>query len=444
MKKDKTPGLLPYLRVELEKNGSLSRKALAGAAGRFGLSYAQAAGRAGFYSLVNGLPAEERLSPEVKRSGPLLAHGEERPWAGLRKARSAPGAILDELRRSGLGGRGGGGFPAADKWKAVRAAPGERKYVVCNVSEGEPGTAKDLLLLLRRPQAVLEGMAICALAVGAEEGYVYVRAGYGDAAEALRRALAESRGELGSFSLRVVENLGAYVCGEETALLASLEGCRGEPAKKPPFPTEQGFMSCPTVVNNAETFACVPLILDGGGDAFAAGETRLYTVSGCGARAAVCEMSVRARPREIFAAAGCAGSVKALQIGGGASGPLFPARCLDVPFLSEEAGRLGMSPGAGGIRFLSAGESVAGLCRDTAEFFANESCGKCTPCRCGCQKLRDMLAEGASPRQMEALAVYIRQNAFCALGKSAGNTLLSALRYFPEEFDCPEEEVTWI
>lgn len=444
MKTDIDPRLLPYLREELQKNGGLSREALAGAVGRFGVSYAQAAGCASFYSLVNGLPAEERLTPSVKRAGPLLAHGADRPWEGLKKARSAPGTILEELRLSGLSGRGGGGFPTVEKWSAVRSAPGSRKYVVCNVSEGEPGTGKDLLLLLRCPQAVIEGMAICALAVGAGEGYVYVRAGYEDAAEALRRALAESREALGAFSLHVVENLGAYVCGEETALLASLEGCRGEPAKKPPFPTEQGFLGCPTVINNAETFASVPLILDKGSAAFAAGETRLYTVSGCGAEGAVCEMSVRARPREIFEAAGCAGDVKALQIGGGASGPLFPARCLDVPFLSPEAALLGMAPGAGSIRFLSPEESVAGLCRDTADFFANESCGKCVPCRCGCQKLRDMLSAGASPEQLEELAVYIRQNAFCALGKSAGNTLLSALRYFPEEFDCPEEELTWI
>lgn len=437
--------VLSCLREVYQKNGHISHSDISEAANAFDLSYAQVSGCASFYSLINGLPEEEYLSPELVKAGPLLAYSEQNKWRALAQATLMPDKIIDEIKASWLSGRGGAAFPTWKKWHDVRENNNNEKIIICNVSEGEPGTCKDQFLLLNYPEAVIEGMAICAAATGSEEGYIYIRAGYEAAAQSVRCAIKQAQDKLGRFTITVVENLGAYVCGEETALIASLEGLRGEPSKKPPYPTQIGFDGKPTVINNAETFASVPYILGIGGDAYRKNETRLYTVSGCGVSASIYEMPVGVSIKEIYIAAGCNGMVKAFQLGGGASGKIFPAAFMDIPLDSDEAIAKGMRVGAGSVRFISEDESLVDICGEVAEFFANESCGKCTPCRYGSKKLSEMLQSGEyKPSQLSEIANYISSTAFCALGQSSCNTLLSALAHFPAEFISSAEKETWI
>lgn len=437
--------VLSFLREAYQKKGGIFRADIAEAASSFGLSYAQAAGCAGFYSLVNGLSAEEYLSTELVKAGPLLAYLSENKWCGLTKAKAQPDKIINEIKASGLSGRGGAAFPTWKKWLDAKESKDRDKIVICNVSEGEPGTCKDQFLLLNCPEAVIEGMAICAAAIGSVEGYVYIRAGYEAAAGSIRDAIERAQDKLGGFTIYVVENLGAYVCGEETALIASLEGLRGESSKKPPYPTQQGFEEKPTVINNAETFASVPYILSLGGNSYSKNESRLFTVTGCGVAATVCEMPISSCISDIYKATDCCGTVKAFQLGGGASGMIFPAEFMDIPLNSDEAFAKGMRIGAGSVRFISEDESLVEICGEVAEFFTNESCGKCTPCRYGCKKLSEMLGSGEyTSAQLTETAKYISSAAFCALGQSSCNTLLSALAHFPAEFISSAEKETWI
>lgn len=444
MKYEAKNSLLHRLRSEYEAAGAIGTEAIWSIADDFGLSYGEIAGKASFYSLVNGLPAEERLKPVLKKEGPIIIHARENSWAGLAKAQEAPENIIDEIELSGLSGRGGAAFPTGRKWRAVKQAQSSEKYVICNVSEGEPGTAKDLYLLSNFPLAIIEGMAICALAVGAKKGIVYIRAGYEDAAEALRKTIDAVSEKLNGFEIELVENLGAYVCGEETALISSLEVHRGEPAKKPPYPTERGLMSCPTVINNAESFAAVPLIIDIGAERYRENETRLFTVTGCGAKAAVCEMPLSVTVQDIFQAAGCAGSAKAFQLGGGASGAIFPAEYMSFSLSSSEAKAKGIRSGAGSLRFISEDENLRDICAEIMRFYADESCGKCTPCRYGCKKLCSMLRTESDIDELKSLAEYISASAFCALGKSVGNAILSAIKHFPEDFGNNGSKEEWI
>lgn len=438
MKHDKALCLLQSL------GGTYDEASIRRLAESFGLSFGEAAGIAGFYSRLNGLPAEERLDPVLMAEGPLIRHGKERPWCALPKAKAAPDTVIDTLLRSGLSGRGGAAFPTGEKWRAVQKSGEREKYVICNVSEGESGTAKDLWLLLNQPEAVIEGIAICALAVGAEKAFAYVREGYSDAAESLRAAISSAKDALDFLSIEVIENAGAYVCGEETALIASLEGRRGEPGRKPPYPTAQGLLGKATVINNAETFACVPLIIDMGAESFRENESRLFTVTGCGAECALCEMPLTSSPGELFKAARCGGEAKAFQLGGGVSGLIYPGEYMSLPFSSPEGGSGKFSLGAGSLRFIGEDESLSGLCAEILEFYTNESCGKCTPCRYGCRKLLKMLRGGGSPGELKALAVHISSSAFCPLGKSVGNALCSAMEHFPHEFQNDEGEERWL
>lgn len=261
----------------------------------------------------------------------------------------------------------------------------------------------------------------------------------------MRNAIQRSQDRLGDLIINVVENLGSYVCGEETALIASLEGRRGEPANKPPYPTRCGFDFKPTVINNAETFATVPYILGIGAKAFRDRESRLYTVTGCGITASVCEMPVTASISDIYKAVGGTEKVKAFQLGGGASGGIFPAGLMDISLTSGEALTQGMRVGAGSIRFISENESLVEICKEVAIFFANESCGKCTPCHYGCKKISEMLQSGEyTPEKLMKIANYIFSTASCALGQSSCNALSSALTHFPAEFALSAEKETWI
>jgi NADH:ubiquinone oxidoreductase subunit F (NADH-binding)/NADH:ubiquinone oxidoreductase subunit E len=381
-------------------------------------------------------------------------------YQGLEKTLAlVPGETLDAIEASGLRGRGGAGFPTGRKWRAVALEPHTPKYVVCNADESEPGVFKDRVLIDTNPHQILEGMATAAYAVGAAEGVIYIRGEYAPQAALLEHAVrqAEARGYLGerilgtSFSLRlhVHRGAGAYICGEETALLESLEGRRGEPRLRPPYPTTQGYRGRPTVVNNVETFATVPAIVRQGADWYRslgdpqAPGTKLYTLLGHVNRPGLFEAPYGLTLRQVieqFGGGMCPGAEFHFALSGGAAGAIVPAALLDVPVDYASASR-GVPLGAGAFLVCDRSVSVLALLRELLHFFEVESCGKCTPCRVGTMQARQILdrrlAGERDPRQsmaLEDLAHVLEQASFCGLGQSAAWPLRSALRHFAEVF----------
>jgi NADH:ubiquinone oxidoreductase subunit F (NADH-binding)/NADH:ubiquinone oxidoreductase subunit E len=387
-----------------------------------------------------------------------LAHG---AYRGLEHALAGPpGAVLDALEAAGLRGRGGAGFPTARKWRAVALAPRTPRYVVCNADESEPCVFKDRVLIDTDPHQILEGMAIAAYAVGATEGVLYVRGEYAPQAVLLQAAIreAEASGYLGegirgtpfSLGLRVHRGAGAYICGEETALLESLEGRRGEPRVRPPYPSTHGYRGCPTVINNVETFAAVPGIIRHGpawyrslGDPATPG-TKLYTLLGHVRRPGVFEAPYGLTLRRVideFGGGMAPGATFRFALSGGAAGMLVPAALLDVPIDYGSAAR-GVPLGAGA--FLVCDRTVAplALLRELLHFFEQESCGKCTPCRVGTARARELLdhrlAGNPDPGDRTALADLVHvleQASFCGLGQSAAWPLRSVLERFADALE---------
>lgn len=392
-------------------------------------------------------------------------------YAGLRRALDiGPEATLDEVRRSRLVGRGGAAFPTAIKWEAVSQEEG-LSYVVCNADESEPGTFKDRILLEEDPFAILEGMAIAAWAAGAEKGYIYLRGEYHEARVVLERAMREAReaGYLGesilgtdfSFDIEMRLGAGAYVCGEETALFNSLEGFRGEPRARPPFPTQVGLFGRPTVINNVETLACVPPILTGGGDAYAAigtegsAGTKLVSISGDVARPGVYEVpfgvSVRTIIDELAGGVPEGRGVQAVLCGGAAGSFLTPGE-LDTPLSFEALRDIGGTVGSGAFVVYDEKADLWDAVERITQFFMDESCGQCVPCRVGTRRQWEWVrtqrkngaplrAKGAAGSREDAvqpdaaeakgmlseLAVVMRDASICGLGQLAPNALLSAL-----------------
>jgi NADH-quinone oxidoreductase subunit F len=405
-----------------------------------------------------------RIDPEDIRE--YIAEG------GYAAARAAwttlsPKAICDELCASGLRGRGGAGFPTGRKWEATRAAVGDRKYVVCNGDEGDPGAFMDRSVMEGNPHSVLEGMMIAARAVGAAEGYVYVRAEYPLAVRRLRRAVEDARalGLLGrdlfgtgqAFDVQVMEGAGAFVCGEETALLASIEGRRGMPSPKPPFPAQCGLWRKPTVINNVETLATVPLIMRMGAKEFralgTAGSpgTKTFALTGHVANTGLIEVPFGATLREIVftiggGVTGADGAVrpdafKAAQIGG-PSGGCLTAEHLDLAMDFDSLRGAGAMVGSGGLVIMNTGTCMVSVARFFMQFTQNESCGKCVLCREGTRQmlaLMDDIIEGrATPDTLdllETLARAVQKGSLCALGKTAPNPVLSTLRSFRAEYE---------
>jgi len=355
--------------------------------------------------------------------------------------------VLGEVEASGLQGRGGAGFPTHIKWRGVRAQAETERYVVLNADEGEPGTFKDREVILRRPHLVLEGLAIAAQVLEAGDIYVYVRGEFGQVRAALERALAEAqaRGDLDDrprWHFR--DGHGAYICGEETALLESLEGKRGMPRLRPPYPVEKGFRDKPTLIQNVETIACVPAILARGSDWFKrAGRTepgsKLYCLSGHVTRPGVYEAPLGASLRELLALAGCSvGTLKAFSPGGASSG-FLPAVMIDLPLDFKSLAGAGSMLGSAGIVVLNQSVDMVEAAFAQAVFFEDESCGQCAPCRIGTQMLRQAL-ERYRTGDSEALA-HVREIAWgmgeasiCGLGQAAWMPLDSAMRHFPAEF----------
>ena len=373
-----------------------------------------------------------------------------------------PEGVLEEVQDSGLQGRGGAGFPTGLKWSFVAQQSAEKtRYIICNADESEPGTFKDRLIIEGDPHAVLEGMALAGYAVGANEGWIYIRGEYEMARDILERAVsqAEELNVLGddifgsgfSFHIHVHAGAGAYICGEETALLESLEGKRGVPRIRPPYPTVRGFRGQPTVVNNVETLANVaPIILNGPdwfrdiGTARSPG-TKVYSILGDVNVTGLVETPMGTTLREIIDiyGGGMKGgkAFKAAQTGG-ASGTIIPAELLDVPLDFASMRERGAGLGSGALLICDEDTDIVDLAYVLMRFFENESCGKCTPCRVGTaqmlealDRLRRGMARHADLERLEEIATYVEVSSFCGLGQAAPVPILTGLRYFREEFE---------
>lgn len=384
-------------------------------------------------------------------------------WEALRRAvfQMTPQQIIAEIRASGLRGRGGAGFPTGEKWAVVAAQSRQPKFVICNGDEGDPGAFMDRTLLESFPFRVIEGMAIAAVAVGAHRGFFYIRAEYPLAVRRIRQALEICRqaGVLGrrvlgsdfSLELSVREGAGAFVCGEETALIASLEGQRGMPRFRPPYPAEQGYHGLPTLINNVETFACVPWILRHGAEAFAAigtptsKGTKVFALAGKVRRGGLIEVPMGTSLRQIVEEIG--GGVppgrrlKAIQVGG-PSGGCIPAELADLPVDYEALTRAGAIMGSGGMVVFDDSDCMVDVARYFLSFTQGQSCGKCTFCRLGTRRMLEILeaicrGEGKAEdlEELESLGRAVQQGSLCGLGKTAPSPVLSTLRYFREEYE---------
>ncbi|MCP5518265.1 MAG: NAD(P)H-dependent oxidoreductase subunit E [Verrucomicrobiales bacterium] len=372
-----------------------------------------------------------------------------------------PARIIDTIEQSGLRGRGGAGFPSGRKWRVVSGQPGDTKYIICNGDEGDPGAFMDRMLLESFPYRIIEGMAIAALAIGAREGVFYIRHEYPLAVRRVQTALAEmeQRGWLGDtllgharpLRLRIMEGAGAFVCGEETALIASLEGRRGMPRLRPPFPAQAGLWGRPTLINNVETLALVPWILRHGPEAFAAlgtegsKGTKVFALAGSVQRGGLIEVPMGTTIREIVDEIG--GGVapgrqlKAVQIGG-PSGGCVPAHLADTRVDYDSLRAVGAIMGSGGLVVLDDTACMVDIARYFLRFTQDQSCGKCTFCRIGTKRMLDILDRlcvGRGRRQdineLERLAVSVTQGSLCGLGKTAPNPVLTTLRYYRDEYE---------
>ena len=371
-----------------------------------------------------------------------------------------PDAVIDEIEKSGLRGRGGGGFPTGRKWRFTAANKGGKSYVVCNGDEGDPGAFMDRSIMEGDPHKLIEGMAIAAYAIGADEGYIYVRAEYPLAIKRLRKAIAdaEAKNFLGknimgsdfSFDLHIKEGAGAFVCGEETALIASIEGERGMPRPKPPFPANKGLFGRPTLINNVETLANIPVIMLNGADWFAqmgtetSKGTKTFALTGDVNNTGLIEVPMGTTLREIVFDIGGGmrdgKKFKAVQIGGPSGGCLTEEH-LDIPMDYDNLIKAGAMVGSGGLVVMSDKTCIVEVARFFMNFTQNESCGKCVPCREGTKNMLAILqkiVDGKGTMEdldtLEKLAVNVKDGSLCGLGKTAPNPVLSTLKYFRDEY----------
>lgn len=369
--------------------------------------------------------------------------------------------ILQTLSRSGLRGRGGAGFPTAEKWALARSAKDEKKYVICNGDEGDPGAFMDRMILESYPFRVIEGMIIAGYCIGAAKGFFYIRAEYPLAVQRVRQAIeiCEQAGIMGnnilgssfSFQLEIMQGAGAFVCGEETALIASIEGRRGMPSYRPPYPVEKGLWGRPTLVNNCETFASVPWIMRNGAEEFSrlgtekSKGTKVFSLAGKVRRGGLIEVPMGITIREIVEVIG--GGIegdkpfKAVQIGG-PSGGCVPAELAHTRVDYEDLLRVGAMMGSGGLLVMDSSDCMVDIARYFLNFTFSQSCGKCTHCRIGTRHMLDILerlcsgkAERNDLKKLEDLAHRTQRGSLCGLGKTAPNPVLSTLHYFREEYE---------
>ena len=372
-----------------------------------------------------------------------------------------PPQVIEEITKSGLRGRGGAGFPTGLKWGTVAKSPGAKKYVVCNGDEGDPGAFMDRSVLESDPHLVLEGMAIAAYAVGADQGFLYVRAEYPLAISRLQIAIKQAKalGLLGAgifetpfnFNVDIRIGAGAFVCGEETALMASVEGKRGTPRPRPPFPAESGLWDCPTLINNVETFANVTTIIQRGGEWYASigteksKGTKVFALTGKITNNGLIEVPMGIPLRQIVEEMGGGApdgrTVKAVQTGG-PSGGCIPAQYLDTPVDYESLGKLGSIMGSGGMVVMDDTTNMVEIAKFYMEFCKDESCGKCIPCRAGTAQMEHLLnkiiARQATQRdlaKLEELCDMVKNTSLCGLGQTAPNPVMSTLRFFRNEYE---------
>jgi NADP-reducing hydrogenase subunit HndC len=424
-------------------------------------------GRIAWISTRKGtLPAEQRIV--LQRAGIIDPDNIEdyiihEGYEALGKVLTtmSPADVIAEIEKSGLRGRGGAGFPTGLKWRFVAKAVGDAKYVVCNADESEPGTFKDRTILEGDPHAILEAMTIAAYAVGASEGYIYVRGEYKLAQTRLQTAIQQAK-ELGflgdhifgsgfNFNIFVHGGAGAYICGEETALIESIEGKRGEPRSRPPYPTTNGLWGKPTLVNNVETLANIPAILRHGASWFrefgtpSSPGTKVYTIMGNVNATGLIEVPMGITLREVIAiyAQGMKeGSSFKLAQTGGSSGSLIPASLQDAPMDFDSFSKAGVSLGSGALLICNEETCVVDLARVLLNFFRIESCGKCNPCRIGNQRAFEILtniSEGTGKltdlEDLQTLAANLYELSNCGLGQTAGAPIKDILNYFRAEVE---------
>jgi NADH:ubiquinone oxidoreductase subunit F (NADH-binding)/(2Fe-2S) ferredoxin len=382
-------------------------------------------------------------------------------YVALEKALSTnPSGVIEEIKKSELRGRGGAGFPTGLKWEFTAKAPGNEKYIVCNADEGEPGTFKDREIMEGDPHSLIEGMLIAGYATGAHKGYIYIRGEYALSIQRLQKAIkdAKSYGILGekilgtdfSFDIEVKKGAGAYICGEETALLESIEGKRGEPRKKPPYPPTFGLWGKPTVINNVETLANIPLIVEKGADWFRSigvpgtYGTKLFSLMGDINWKGVIEIPFGTPLSKIVLDIG--GGIKngkklKAVVLGGVSGSLILPEELDTPVDFNSLARIEAGPGSGSIVVLSENRCIVDIAKNIAYFFRHESCGKCTPCRIGTEemyKIIDRISRGGGEEKdlvtIERLGENMKLTSFCGLGQTASNIIVQSIKKFRSEW----------
>lgn len=391
-----------------------------------------------------------RIDPESIDS--YLAAG---GYQALKKAREMDRMqLIQEIEgASKLRGRGGAGFNTGLKWSGAAGVDSDIKYVICNADEGEPGTYKDRTIIEGDPHTLIEGILICAYAIGAKEAFVYCRGEYESCIRLLRNAIAQAdeKGLCGDVSIRVNSGAGSYVCGEETTLLTSMEGHRGEPRLKPPFPTQAGYLGKPTVVNNVETFAVVPVIVDKGSDWFGSigtpkyPGTKIFSLSGDIKNRGCFEVPTDSNLKEIIEVLGGGTpdgkKIKAIQVGGSSCAFLTPEQ-MGTPVDFDSMRALGASLGSGAVLVIDESRDIIQMLAGIAHFFNHESCGKCAPCREGSYRVAEIMDKFAAKRGtkedieiLKNLSNVMGMSCFCPLGQSVCVPIMSALQLFPEEFE---------
>jgi NADH:ubiquinone oxidoreductase subunit F (NADH-binding) len=375
--------------------------------------------------------------------GDISSYEAEGGFKALEKARGmSPEAVIAEVKASGLRGRGGAGFPCGAKWELARASQGEETFLICNADEGEMGTFKDRYLLQHDPFSLIEGLAIAGYAIGARKAYIYLREEYHYLLEGLGKAILQCRekGYLDDLDLEIQEGAGAYICGEESALMNSIEGRRGEARYRPPFPPTRGLFEQPTIINNVETLVNVPHIIQNGSEWYCtmgtdeSKGTKLFCVSGDVERPGIYEMELGCGLRELVDLAG-AGEIKMVQVGG-STGRIIPGAMLDTPLAYETV------LGSGAVIVFDESRDVVEFVYRTMEFLNEESCGKCTPCREGTEVMVEVLGrlvkgEGMEEdiRVLEELSQVMTQSALCGLGQTAPVPVLDTLKYFRKDYE---------
>lgn len=375
-------------------------------------------------------------------------------YKALQKARSMkPGDLIALIKKSNLRGRGGAGFNCGTKWSFAALVQADQKYIVCNADEGEPGTYKDRIIMESDPHSLLEGMAIAAHAIGASEGFIYLRGEYPTLFETLNQAISQARAKdlLPGFDIKVRRGAGAYICGEETALIESLEGKRGEPRYKPPYPPVEGLWGKPTIVNNVETLVNIPVIVERGAEWFASvgaasyPGTKLFTLTGDVKNKTFFELPTNATIRQLIYDFGGGipdnRRIKAVQIGG-TSGAFIPESLLDTQLDFDSMNAAGAMLGSGAVLVLDETRNLVDIALRIAHFFEHESCGKCTPCREGTPRMVEIMEKirsGSGSKTdldiLKKLGSVMSYSSLCGLGQAAPIPLLSSMQHFGSDYE---------